>query len=219
MSRRNTFERASSNAEPIDGVDEILRQMWGAGPYPDQPAPTLPTAPRPGAAEAGEHGERPAGEGGGGLLEILAGLNLTLGAVNSQLAAMQPRSNWRRRPSIPLEYCHPLDLAPDQSTAAGTLDKPDKWGPKTGWIWHITRLTVVGGAGTTSITAYKDSVADPSMQANSITGTAPVTLQWEPRLLLLVPNRKLVFASVGGGITVNGEGVEIAIPWIAEYLM
>jgi hypothetical protein len=215
MSRRNTLERAS-NAEPIDGVNEILRQMWGTGPYPDEPRPTLPTAPRPGADQ---HSGQPAGEGGGGMLELLAGLNVTLGAVNSQLAAMSPRSNWRRRPSIPLEYCHPLDLAPDQSTGAGLIDKPDKWGPKTGWIWHITRLTVVGGAGTTTITAYKDSSADPSMQANSITGTAPVTLQWEPRLLLLLPNRKLVFSSVGGGVTVNGEGVEIAVPWIAEYLL
>jgi hypothetical protein len=205
MSGRRTDARDLGAGMPIDGMAEIFASFGG---LPAAPDPTLPASPLPtGGAEVD-----------GGQAAALAALTVQLGALNGNLGAMTGHGR-RRRPSIPVEYCHPLDFTPDQRATAGTLDVPDKFGPKTGWIWHITRLSIVGLAGATTLSVFKDSTADPSMQANSVTGTAPVSLIWEPRLLLLLPNRKLVFSGVGGGFTVNGEGVEIAMPWIAEYLM
>jgi hypothetical protein len=191
---------------PTDGMSQIVAAYGGGLPAAADPTPPVSPLP-PGLAEDG-----------GGQAAALAALCVQLGALNGSLGAMTGHGR-RRRPSIPMEYCHPLDFTPDQRASAGTLDVPDKFGPKTGWIWHITRLSLVGLAGATGLSVFKDSPLDPSFQLNSVTGAAPVSLLWEPRLLLLLPNRKLVFSSVAGGFTVNGEGVEIAMPWIAEYLM
>jgi hypothetical protein len=189
---------------PTDGMAAILAGYGGAGPASvAEPVPAA--SPAPPAA-------------GDDSFAAIAGLGVQLGTLSQQLAAASGGGR-RRRPTIPMEYCHPLDLPPDQLAAAGILDRQDKFGPKTGWIWHITRLTITGLAGATTLQVYKDSVADPSMLANSFTGVAPALFVWEPRLLLLMPNRKLVFNGIGGGYTVCGEGVEIATPWIAEYLM
>jgi hypothetical protein len=186
-----------------DGMAQIMAGYSGRpGLSVAEPVPGVSPAP----AAAGDDG-----------FDVMAALAVQLGTLNQQLGAMN--GGGRRRPTIPMEYCHPLDLPPDQLPAAGILDKQDKFGPKTGWIWHITRLTITGLAGATTLQVYKDSVADPSMLANSFTGVAPALFVWEPRLLLLMPNRKLVFNGIGGGYTVCGEGVEIATPWIAEYLM
>lgn len=145
---------------------------------------------------------------GGGELDIMAQLAVSLGTLNSELRR-------GRRPQIPFEYCHPITLAPEQSSAAGSLSDPDRWGPKANWAWHITGLTVILGAGATQWTIYQDAAIPTNTKvSNTVSGL------WEPKGWFLLPQNQIVYGSTGGGIIVSvGSAIEIALDWLATYLM
>lgn len=119
------------------------------------------------------------------------------------------------RPRIPWEAAHPFPLFPQSSNAAGTLQDPDRWAPKDGWTWLLTRLTVTLGTGATSFTAYKDSAASPAFAVLGPNGSGT----WEPKSTVFMPGVQLLVASAGGGCTVSGEGVEIALEWLPTFIL
>lgn len=116
-------------------------------------------------------------------------------------------------PRIQPHEVWPLRLPPASIAAAGTIDPVD-WGAPTGRAWHITYISVVFGAGATSATVYRES-AQPVNQRFVFTATGI----WEPRLLILLAQERLVVVSAGGGVTVALDGVQIDAGRLPEYLM
>jgi hypothetical protein len=145
----------------------------------------------------------------GGELGIMVRL---AAALESNTAELQ-----RQRSAAEMTWAlvHPIEIPPQQSDAAGTLQDPDRWGPSQGWAWRIFGWTVVLGAGATSFSIWLDSPNDPT----NLLFTSSVSGRWEPSHFYLMPQRQMVFTSVGGGLTVcKGQAAEIAINYLPGYL-
>jgi hypothetical protein len=161
------------------------------------------------ATAAGTHADAagdPGAPGGGTELELMAGLAVALRANTRALEAP-------RRRGIPWSIAHPIPLNPIASAQAGPLSD-ERWGPREGWAWHITAVCVVFGSGTTQATIYRDS-----QQAQYQRNQQSVSFLWEPRGQYLLPQQTLCFSSVGGGITVSGDAVEIDIGFLPDYIL
>ena len=149
----------------------------------------------------------------GGEAELAAALVFALRANTRAMQA--PR---RARPEIPWDACHPIPLNPMASNAAGFLGWGDeRWTPPAGFAWHVTEIAVVMGAGTTSWTLYRDGGQSGSAAFQFFQSQVSGLL--EPRALILMPGNNLNFNSAGGGITVSGLAVEVALDWLPAYLM
>lgn len=149
----------------------------------------------------------PGGAQGGGL-EVLISATLAAGRSIERMAA-------RFGQAVPWEVAHPIEIPGQQNNAAGVITDPDRLGPRDGWAWRVFGVGVQLGAGTTAWNVYYDSVNDPT---NWIFGGS-VSGRWEPSHFYLMPNRLLVYQSVGGGITVGkGCAVEIAVPFLPDYM-
>lgn len=120
----------------------------------------------------------------------------------------------RRSPLIPYRACHPIPLAAVASNAAGTIDPTSLLGPRTGWAWDIRRLTVIFGAGTTQVNVVYNQ-SDASTTLAQLTASGNVLGNEE----IMLPGERLIFVSVGGGATISGKAIEIALPWLATYLL
>lgn len=183
--------------------DEAMGQL-----YPPPPPP----GPPPGYSDPGP--------GGGAELELDIGARLAL-CLNDIAAALARQAAAAELDRLEWADCHPIDIPVLSSAAAGQLTDSDRWGPMAGWAWMITRLTFTLAAGGTSVTVYQDAGVDRS--GNALTGNAllgPVASgTWEPKGKFLLPGRKLVVVSAGGGVTVGGEGIEIALPRLPAFLM
>src|SRR5215469_14292540 len=156
--------------------------------YPQQaldPARTraVPAAPDPGAG-----------------VDLAAAVTLfaRLGASLDDVTAVLARQ--RRRNQLAWEDCHPIDLFPLSASGAGSLTD-ERWQPRQGVAWQILLVTITFGAGAIAGNALKDFVPN----ATSSVAT------WEPKGLLFLPGQQALFNATGGGITVRGEAVEIAI--------
>jgi hypothetical protein len=163
--------------------------------------------PRPPAAPAAA-----ADAGAGAELDVSARLALVvdrLGIVARQLAAQREaaRLSW--------EQCHPIDIPPWQSPGAGTIDPLDIWGPRQNFAWHVLLLPAVLGQAGTMMSLYRDAPVPTNLVFQST-----VSGLFEPRRLILVPGRRLVWTSAGDGLTVStGIAVEIALDALPAYLM
>lgn len=149
-------------------------------------------------------------------LDIMGRLAVCLDGV---AGAMQKLAEQRERARLSWEECHPVDLTPGISPgtppAAGVIDEPDTWGPRQGWAWQILwQVGILGPAGTL-MTAYRDApIPANTLFASTVSGV------WEPKALILLPGRRLVWSSAGDMLTVTaGQAVEIAIDKLPAYLM
>lgn len=162
------------------------------------PADAMPAAPAAAAtADAGIWGR----------LEV---------CLDGVTAAMQRLAEQRERARLSWEECHPIDLTPGTTGAtAGIIDEPDTWGPRQGWAWQVLwQVGLLGPAGTL-MTAYRDAPVPTNVLFEST-----VSGLWEPKGLLLMPGRRLIWASAGDALTVPaGQAVEIAIDKLPAYLM
>lgn len=136
--------------------------------------------------------------------DLWAGLAVSLGTVAGELQRGRDERRWAN--------AHPLNLPPAQSVAAGTLDPPDSWQPRQGWLWRIEELIIALGAGATQASVYRDAPTPINLLLQTSTGGL-----WEPKRLLIMPGSRLVVTSVGGGVTVRIEGVEVSMA--ASYLV
>ena len=185
------------SVSPDEGM-QLLSQRYAANQAVAQAA--LPPEPH--------DGNMPAASG----LDIMARLAV---ALESNTAALTAQAARQRRFEEAWGRVAPIEIPPQQSQGAGTLQDPDRWGPGQGWAWRLFGWTVVLGAGTTAASVWLDSPNDPT----NLLFTTGVSGRWEPSHFYLMPERNLVWTSVGGGITVcKGNAVQIAINDLPLYM-
>lgn len=149
----------------------------------------------------------------GGNLKVMAAL-----AVALQANTRAVRASRAARPEIPWEACHPIPLSPLASNAAGWLGQGDeRWTPPAGFAWHVMWIAEVLAAGATSWALYRTGGTSASAAYQVISST--VSGLFEPRGLVLMPGEYLAHQAVGGGVTVNGQAIEVALDWLPAYLM
>lgn len=114
---------------------------------------------------------------GGAELQLQAALGVQIGALADSIAGL---SRQRDSMHVPWQELHPFDLpfaSSSQSTAAGQTLTSETWGPRTGWVWDVRRVTVQGlngasssatATGTGTITAGAGSATLPA--GDSVTG-------------------------------------------------
>jgi hypothetical protein len=160
-------------------------------------------------------------EGAAAELELYARMAIALDKNSAELA----RSRAAGR--IPWEACHPVPLNPITLTAAGNVND-ERWEPRGSWVWHITRISVQSNAagGATSALAIADSAnmgGATNLQSfpppGSVATAGSFLGCWEPKGLFMMPGSRILMQGTGGGITANGQAIEIALDWLATYLM
>jgi hypothetical protein len=150
--------------------------------------------------------------------ELWAQISLCLdrvgGAARDLAAAVErDRLGW--------EDCHPIDIDPVAIASAGSMTD-ERWQPRKGWAWQVLLLTVVFGAGGTSGSLYKSADGSGALANNALHDFIPDTIgwaSWEPKGLILLPGQQLLLTSAGGGATMRGQAVEIALHRLPDYLM
>lgn len=168
-------------------------------------------------------GMPPAAPGGGGAsldLEVMGRLAVALDGNAAELRASRAAAR------IPWEACHPVPLNPITVNAAGAV-ADERWEPREGWFWHITRVSVqsLAASGATSALAALDSLAAGAANLQSFppagaTATAGAFLGcWEPKGLIIGAGQRLMVSGTGGGFIANGQAIEIAADWLPTYLM
>lgn len=162
--------------------------------YPGLP-PAGPPPPAPGAE-----------------LDVMARLALCVDAMG---AAAQRFAEAQHRARLSWNQCHPIDIPPEQSAAAGVLDPTDIWGPRQGYAWHVMLIPAELGPAGTLMSLYRDAPVQTNLLFQST-----VSGLFEPRRLILLPGRRLVWSSAGDALTVgNGIAIEVDIDILPVYLM
>lgn len=173
------------------------------------------------AAEAARAAPPSAGAGAGAELEVFARLAVSLDDNTRQMAKAIAAG------AVPWEVCHPIPLNPIANSAAGVMSD-ERWEPREGFVWHITRVSVQSNAasGATSALLVADSVISSgaynlqSFPTPGATGAAGAFLGcWEPKGLFLMPGSRLILQTTGGGAIANGQAIEIAADWLSRYLL
>jgi len=162
----------------------------------------------------------PGAAGFTGEFAVFGALAASLGSAAREMRA------WRMSAAAAAadwDKVHPIEIPPGtgynlagQQNAAGTYDQPDSWQPGGGWAWQIFGWSIAFGVGTTSFSIWYDSPNDPS---NIIIGPMATPGRWEPSDFYLMPNRRIVFTSVGGPLIIGkGSGAEIALDYLPRYI-
>jgi len=94
----------------------------------------------------------------------------------------------------------------------------ERWEPREGFAWHITRVSVQSNAagGATSALLVQDSVLSQGAYnlqsfppAGSTAAAGSFLGCWEPKGRFLLPGNRLVLVTTGGGAIANGDAIEI----------
>jgi hypothetical protein len=166
----------------------------------------------------------------GGMAAIAARFGVGVGAAAGQGAAdlaadaagMPPRAVCKR----PI---YPFGLPPGLivATAVGSyLDLPHQFGPRTGWYWDITSLTVAGftaGAIAVSINGPWVNSGGTIIGLESVASFPQAGVQPFPQkgMPLLDSSERLVFtvtAAITGSVLITGRVVMVPAERIDEYL-
>jgi hypothetical protein len=186
--------------------DEAMGLLYPA----DGPPPGAPPAPTPAGYAT------PAEEPG---LTLMAQLAVTLETAGNAAARLADIAN---RAQLDWEDCHPVPLSPLSNAAAGPLTD-ERWQPRKGWAWQVLLVTVTFGAGATYAVMYDAAGTEGQIASNARHDFVPSAVsemaEWEPKGLIVMPGHQMSFASVGGGITVSGQAIEIALDKLPAYLM
>jgi hypothetical protein len=147
---------------------------------------------------------------GGGSLAIMVRL---AAAIEANTATHRYIAS---REQIAWENSHLIEIPPGQLATAGTLDDPDRYGPRAGFAWRVLGISFILLAGTTSFTVWMDSPNDPTNEVFAST----VSGRWEPSHFFLLPGRRLVYTSVGGGLTVSkGNAFEFSLDAVPRAII
>lgn len=192
---------------PDEGMGALHAALWGAG----NASAAIEIAP----PDAGALEPVP-GAGAAAGLELIARIGACIGDVGAELRRQ------RLAARLAWDDCHPIEIFPSAINAAGTLGD-ERWQPREGFAWQILLLTVTFGAGATYAVAYQSADPSGALPKNALHDFVPNATSsmasWEPKGKILLPGQQLLFASTGGGITVRGDAVEIAIDKLPAYLM
>jgi hypothetical protein len=166
----------------------------------------------------------------GGMASIAArfgaGVGVAAGAGADDMAADAagvPRMCQPKRPIYPFGLPPGLIVA----TAVGSyLDLPHQFGPRSGWYWDITSLTVAGftaGAVAASINGPWVNAAGTIIGLESVASFPQAGVQPFPQkgMPLLDASERLVFtvtAAITGSVLITGRVVMVPAERIDEYL-
>lgn len=106
-----------------------------------------------------------------------------------------------------------VDNLPVLSGANAGQFENNLWTPPPLWVYDYRQNYIILGAGTTSVSLYRDRV-DPSnlLITTALSGT------WEPKHCIVRRNQRLIAVSVGGGVTWRAEPIMIKESYLAKYL-
>lgn len=147
--------------------------------------------------------------GSGAELDVMARLALVVGQLGDSARRL---AEARERDQAAWASCHPVPIVPNVTNGAGLIDDADRWGPRPGWAWRVTRLTLAMAAGGTA-TVYRNTVA----QGNELLYNVPPGV-WEPERLILLPGQRLA-VSASMQAVVSGDAEEINLAVLPAYLM
>lgn len=139
---------------------------------------------------------------------VSGSLELVLGRVASALDR-QRQENDRLALLV-----HPAPISYAQG-GPGTVDQPDRFGPKDGFLWDLRRITVSGfSAG--SVAVYKNDVNGPQL-ANF---TAPGEWTWSGQQWLKQRDR-LIFIATGitGNVIIDGDAIAVSQQIYPQYVL
>lgn len=198
---------------PDEGL-QLLQQRMAA-----DAAVRYGQAPRDDGGQGPGPYEHPAGDvpGAQGGADGPGGLTFALSVMLQASRSLERLAGRLGNPHapVPWEIAHPIEVPGRQIATAGIIQDPDILGPQDGWAWRVFGVFLQMGAGATSWAVYYDNVNDPT---NQIFGQT-VSGRWEPSHFYLMPNRQLVYQSIGGGLTVGKAcAVEIAVPYLPAYM-
>jgi hypothetical protein len=156
--------------------------------------------------------------------QLAAGAALAVGAEEGAaptgLEPAEPADPTSIRPRhpglVPYWAVHPIPLAAAATPGggAGTIDPTSLLAPRTGFAWDIRRITVIFGTGCTQVNVVYNAV-DASTTIAQLFASGNINGNTE----IMTPGERLVFQSIGGPATISGKAIEIALPWLASYLL
>lgn len=178
---------------------------------PDQGMQHLYAGARPGADPPPGPAPAPAAGGPGitGELDIAARLAVCLDGLAAAARRLEVTA---RASKLAWESCHVVQVTPNVTSAAGVIDDPDRWGPRAGWAWMITRLTIVMAAGATA-TVYRDAPTSGNELLYQVNAGV-----WEPKGMILLPGQRLVVTASAQAV-VNGDAVEMPLDMLPAFLL
>lgn len=110
------------------------------------------------------------------------------------------------------------------SPGSGTISQPEALAPHDGYVWDVRLLTVAGfTAG--SVTAYvgdaSGSSAQPNIQNQLVTWSAPGTFPWPSGALILQAHDPIKFYCTGivGNVYIAGRALQFPADLLGEYLL
>lgn len=146
---------------------------------------------------------------------IGAGVAATLEVSLGRLAAALDKQERRRDRLYQLLHVVPIMGVIPLSGGAGTLDQPDRYGPKDGYRWDLRRVTADGfTAGT--VTMYRNDVNTTALAKWTQAGE----WAWSGQLWLAARDRLIFVASgITGNVTIDGAAVDVSEQVLPDYLM
>lgn len=149
--------------------------------------------------------------------EFSAGAGPVMAAARAGAAVDTPEPGHQGGPLVSSDdvWINPMPVG--FLSAAGTIDEnvvgPD-WGPPTGWVWRITEVPIILGAGTTLVQIFLEagnSGKGPIFQ----TGVSGL---WEPSRLFLQYGERMVAVSTAGGVTISPRAERIRTHFAPTYM-
>ena len=167
-----------------------------------------------------------------------AELSVTLEARLGQLVAQLEQR--RRRENVLAQAVAPVDIGPLDFAVTGGVAKfkthratAADMSPQEGYVWFVQRLSLAGMNAGDLVNLYRTASQVTAQNMNLIhlfTGPASVgaglgVADWEPGSLGLVmrPDDSFWIASAGtlvaSEIILTGQAIQVAVPFLAEYLL
>lgn len=148
------------------------------------------------------------GVGAGAALEVILG---NLAASVNKLASATSRVDdlYQNLRVVPIVF-QPLG-----ANVSGTMDTPDRNGPKDGFFWDVRRLTAWGfTAGTVTVTLNDINGEQVAVfpQAGQFTWSGNLILAQRDRLIA-------VSAGITGNVQLQGQAIEVSTQIMPEYLL
>lgn len=167
-----------------------------------------------------------------------AELSLTLEARLGQLERQMEQK--RRRDSVLAQAVAPVDIGPLDFAISGGVAKfkthratGADMSPQEGYVWFVQRLSLAGMNAGDLVNLYRTASQVTAQNMNLIhlfTGPASVSAglgvaDWEPGSMGLImrPDDSFWIASAGTlaatEIILTGQAIQVAVPFLAEYLL
>ena len=167
-----------------------------------------------------------------------SGLNLEIAArISASLDGMTGELRSQREERARLnEAIYPVTIPAQQGTVSGgavTIGSAELCGPRTGVVWDVRRVTVIGLAASDVVTLYRVSTGSSALGAQTVNEITQITNQttnakdgiYSPGLgaCLVRAGQSLLIAAASGltaaTITVTWDAISVETPWLGAYLL